>query len=92
MEPPPGEEGGSPGCGLSVILSTAGKDRSSVVALEGDVSVEAGCRNMATVIAHLASLRASKMVPGFSTALLAPLATDDKESPFFPTIHLLLIP
>lgn len=27
MEPPPGEGGGSPGCGLSVVLSTAGKDR-----------------------------------------------------------------
>lgn len=92
-EPPPGEGGGSPGCGLSVVLSTAGiRTGSSVVALEGDASVEAGCGHMVTVIAHLASLRASNMVPGFSTALLVPLATDDKESLFSPTIHLLSIP
>lgn len=60
--------------------------------LEGDASVEAGRGHIAPVVAHLASLRASKMVPGLSTALLAPLATDDKESPFPPIIHLLSIP
>lgn len=55
----------------------------------GDEAVEAG--HCHTVVAHLALLRASKPVPGLSTALPAPLATDDKESPFSPTIHLLSV-